>query len=427
MITRATVSRLTPPLGVVLFVGLMSVGYYYNVTFVQLGLTDLGSRVLGLPRQAVANHMALLAVVTCASALASGLWMRSRGLGHDLRAKLRVALAVVAVQTLLTLLVGQVASEAAFVGWLVVAGAAIGAGVPATFGLAVHLVPTRQRGMAAALITAVAYFAAPVASGDWTVEFLATQMAWLMVPGALALAALALVETPFLAGLAEQHRDDAFRYGRYARPGPDGTFRVRGRLMVLVVLMFGVFFIDSLGFLRLVETPVYMLGAWQSPEMGPRLTIAIAHAVTALVAGVLYDALGERHLLGWVFGLFALVHLLYLLDARLPGDGGAVLTMPVVYAAAVSLYTVIAFAVWADLSTPDTITVNAALGVAASAWTATFLSTALALRWEAAGVPLETHLRWVEATSLLFFAAMLLLALFPPRRSRGAAVGEAER
>ena len=34
--------------GFLLFVGMMAAGYYYNLTFVQLGLDDFGTRWLGL-------------------------------------------------------------------------------------------------------------------------------------------------------------------------------------------------------------------------------------------------------------------------------------------------------------------------------------------------------------------------------------------
>ena len=51
--------------------------------------------------------------------------------------------------------------------------------------------------------------------------------------------------------------------------------------------------------------------------------------------------------------------------------------------------------------------VATAIGIAAAGWSATFLSTALALRWEEAGVSLERHLRWVDALALLPFVAHL--------------------
>jgi hypothetical protein len=86
--------------------------------------------------------------------------------------------------------------------------------------------------------------------------------------------------------------------------------------------------------------------------------------------------------------------------------------MPVLYATAVSLYTVVNFAVWADLSTPRTISRNAALGVALSGWTATFVSTALATAWRLDGMDLDRHLSLVAAVAMLFFLALLGISFF---------------
>jgi hypothetical protein len=58
--------------GLALFISLMAAGYYYNPTFVQLGLEDLARR-LGLSAAAVARNMALLALLTCLTAI--GFWL----------------------------------------------------------------------------------------------------------------------------------------------------------------------------------------------------------------------------------------------------------------------------------------------------------------------------------------------------------------
>jgi len=406
---------LTRPAGTLLFVGMMALGYYYNVTFVQIGLTDLGRTRLGLPPDAVGTVMAVLALVTSLVGVVVGLWLRRIGGGRDFVLLLRLAAGVVVVQTVLTALTPLVGTPAAYLAWVVVCSLALGVGVPSTFALTVHLVPVRRRGAAAAGVTALAYLAAPLGTGDWTVEHFTRQLLWLMVPGALAALALAWSGSPLVRTWSLQHADPTFGIGRFTRRrGADGA-APRRRLVAALVLMFGVFFVDSLGFLRLLETPVYMANAWHAAELGPRLAIALTHVVAALIGGVLYASLGERHLLAWVFGVFALVHLMYGIDARMGGGGEALMT-PLLYAVAVSLYTVVAFALWADLSTPDDVTVHAALGVATSAWTATFLSTALALRWEAAGVSLREHLASVEAIALLCFAALLIVAVAPRRR-----------
>ena len=103
-----------PIFGYLLFIGMMAVGYYYHLTFVQLGLLDLGERILGLSQAQTARDMALLALITCLVALAFGRWMKIRGWSQQFLVKLRIAFWVVAAQTLLTLAVTPVQNEAAF-------------------------------------------------------------------------------------------------------------------------------------------------------------------------------------------------------------------------------------------------------------------------------------------------------------------------
>jgi len=78
------------------------------------------------------------------------------------------------------------------------------------------------------------------------------------------------------------------------------------------------------------------------------------------------------------------------------------------YATAVSLYTVINFAIWADMATPQTISFTSALGVAFSGWAATFLSTALAIYLQDRGLSFEQHFEMVSAVSFVFFLILLL-------------------
>jgi hypothetical protein len=94
--------------------------------------------------------------------------------------------------------------------------------------------------------------------------------------------------------------------------------------------------------------------------------------------------------------------------------------MPLLYSIAVSLYTVLNFALWADLSTPATIPLYSALGVGFAGWAATFISTALSIQWRIDGMPLAQHLNIVDALAMLFFIGLLALAVLQvgdrPRR-----------
>jgi hypothetical protein len=225
--------------------------------------------------------------------------------------------------------------------------------------------------------------------------------------GAAILLVFAFWRMPFADVLGSHQRDARYAVGRYSGSG--------GQLVPALVALFAIFFIDSFGFLRLVETPAYLNAAWQSGEAADRVLIAGAHVLGALVAGVLYTHLGHRSLLGWIFGIFALVHLMYLFDVRLMGGGSQALAMPALYALGVSLYTVVNFAIWADLSNARTIVMLSAIGVAASAWTATFLSTALAISWNQTR-PLEEHLEWVAALALVGLLIVAVVQVYGRRQ-----------
>lgn len=399
-----------------LFCGMMAIGYFYNVTFVQLGLKDLGERALGLSPLVVAWQMALLALLTCGVALGVGFGMQRRGWGRRLDRKLQLAWGVVLTQTVLTAVAPHISHAFQFLLWILVCSMALGVGIPATFSLTTDLIPVRDRGYVAAVITAVAYFAAATFPGGWQIEPFSRAMLAIMVPGTLLLGIIVALATSgrsfvavWVGELAQNHQKARFGHGRFVAGG-DG--RIDRRFAGFVALMFGIFFVDSLGFLRIVDTPIMVDGAWQAAQQAPRLIIAVTHVVAALVAGVLYTYLPERHLFYWIFGLFALTHLSYTFRIwLLPQTTIAALGTPMLYATAVSLYTVVNFALWADFATPRTISGNTAVGVALSGWLATFLSTALAIQWQMAGMPLTEHLRLVQALALLFLLGMLLLTV----------------
>jgi hypothetical protein len=411
--------RWSTVLGYALFTGLMAVGYYYNITFIQLGLEDLGRRSIGIDEMAVGRAMALLAGTTCLVALAAGGWMTYSGASRRFRTKLRLAFVVVVVQTVLTAAVPAVGDERALWLWVLIASFALGIGIPATFGLTVDLVAVRDRGLVAAAVTAGAYLAAGTLPSAWRVDVFASQMLLVMPIGVIGLGVLVLerggIVRRLVADWSRQHADPAFGRGRFVRDGAP----VRRSFIAFLALMFGVYFIDSLGFLRIIDTPLFVESAWLADVAGPRLAIAGAHVLAAAIAGVLYYALDARTLFYWIFGLFGMVHLMYGFDLRLPPYESSPLATPLLYAVAVSLYTVVNFALWADLSSPRTIAWRSALGVAVSGWAATFLSTALALRWRVAGMPLERHLGNVEALALLFFVGMLGAALLGIGVDRG--------
>jgi MFS family permease len=396
--------RWVPVLGYLAYVGALTAGYYYNLTFVQLGLVDLGTRVLGMERREVSVLMAVLALATLVVAVGTGLVLDRRGWGADLLVKLRVLLGVVVVQLALTVAAPAVSSPGWLLVWVVVCALPLGCGIPVMFSMMGDLVPVADRGHVAAVVAGLAFFTAALFPFAWRVEEFSRLLAVGMAAALPVLAYAAAGRSSVVRRLAAQ---DLGR-GRFCRGATSGE-RVdagRGTFALLVLLMFAVFFIDSLGFLRIVEEPALMAASWQSTDVGVRVFIAVAHVVGAAMAGVLYTAFARRWLFLWVFGLFAFTHLLYTFHLRSGGESVPPLTLPLFYVLAVSFYTTLNFALWPDLSTPRTIGLRTAIGVGVAGWLASFLSTALALWSEDAGVPLEAHLRVVDALALLLLVCV---------------------
>lgn len=169
---RTVAPRAADWFGVAMLVGLLASGYVYNLTLVQIGLPDFGERVLGMTSSDVAWMMAGLAVVTAATAVLTAVTMQRLG-WTSLRAKLRLAAVSAGGQTALTAQLGAVGDAGGLWVWLLAAGALLGAGIPAAFGLLVDLIPVRWRGYAAAAATALAYALASTLSGEWRAGSLA--------------------------------------------------------------------------------------------------------------------------------------------------------------------------------------------------------------------------------------------------------------
>jgi MFS family permease len=390
-----------------LFVALMIAGYYYNITFVQLGLIDLGTRLVGMSETVVSMWMAALALVTLVVAVVTGVTMDRRGWSTDLRTKLRLLFGVVCIQFALTLVAPMIRSVPAFGAWIVLASIGLGIGFPVSFSLAIDLVPGPDRAYVAAAITAIAYFFANAIPLSWSVDVFSQLMIAAMAPGVVVLGILSFTSFDRLDAildiLGKQH--ERYGTGRFCHRTP-----IRARSLgfaVPVVLMFGVFFIDSLGFLRIIDTPSLLLSSWQSPDLSMRLFIAVAHVGGAVMAGVIYANYSLSRIFLWTFALFALTHIMYTSDLRfaevfptIAGDGTSPLN-PALYAIAVSFYTTLNFALWPDLSTSETIGTHSAIGIGVAGWLATFSSTALALYFQAADLTLLSHLNVVQALSLL--------------------------
>ncbi|WP_299235636.1 MFS transporter [Natronomonas sp.] len=379
------------------YVVVLTAAYYYNLTFVQLGLTDIGVERVGLSPGALAAAMGTLAVATLSVTLVAGSLLDRLGPAVGVRFKFRVLFGVIAAQIAATRAVGAVDSPAGFIAWILAASVLLGTAIPFAFGLLSDLVVPEKRGYAAGAVTALAFSLAAVFPFRWTAGRFAPAAIAVLVPAGLLLGVLS---TPGArpGRLAHRTRGDA-------APGSGlstTTTTTTATVVAGVVLLFGAFFVDSLGFVRIVEASRFVDASWQSPDAGTRGLIASVHVVGGLAAGVAYAKADHRWLFAAAFALFAAAQFLYAYDAVVGGPAVLATLLSLVYVLAVSCYTTVAFALWPDLATPGAVGRYTAVGIGVGGWLATFASTAVALASERSQLPLGGHLLVVAAVSVGF-------------------------
>ena len=124
---------------------MMAAAYFYNLTFLHLGLHALCTRVIGMSERAVAANMARFALMTCLVGFVFGLLMSRLGWSHHFFLKQRLSFTIVLVQTLLTAIAPRLRSEELFSRWTVSSALTLGVGMLVMFGMVVHLIPVRDR------------------------------------------------------------------------------------------------------------------------------------------------------------------------------------------------------------------------------------------------------------------------------------------
>jgi MFS family permease len=373
------------------YVLVLTAAYYYNLTFVQLGLTEFGLEQLGLSMESVAVAMGLLAVATLAVTLVSGRLMDRYGLGRNLPLKYRVLFGALLLQSVLTFALDLVASFAGFLVWILLCAVLLGGAIPFAFSLLLDLVPAGMRGYAAGAVAACAFALAALVPFEWAVGNFAPAAVAVLAPAVALLGVLSVSPGLLGAGPTGQRRGHS---------GRSGLLRVP--VVVGVVLLFGAFFVDSLGFVRIIETPAYVDSAWQSSDYPTRLLLAVTHVAGGVGAGVIYARFRHLWLFLATFVLFATAQFLYAYDIALGGPPILETGLPLVYVLAVSSYTTVTFALWPDLATPETVGTYTAVGVGVGGWLATFTSTALALGSDRGQLGLDVHLTVVGSISVLF-------------------------
>ena len=396
---RAGVGRETVA-GFGVYVAVLTAAYYYNVTFVQLGLTSIGEDRLGLSVELVAAAMGLLAAATLTVTLVSGRLMDQFGLGTELLVKFRVLFGLLVLLLGVTALAPLVSTFPGFLALILGCSALLGTAIPFAFSLMLDLVSPGLRGYAAGTVAGGAFFLAALFPFEWAAGEFVPAAVVVLAPVVVLLGVLSL--SPGAVAVAFDRDSGASPLSLGGVAGTVDLFRAP--VTVGLVLLFGSFFVDSLGFVRIIETPAYVDSSWQSSERATRLAIAVTHVVGGLAAGVVYARRRYLLLFAASFTLFASAQLLYAYDIAVGGPAVLETVMPLVYVLAVACYTTVTFAIWPDLAEPGSVGTYTAVGIGIGGWLATFASTALALVSDQLSLGIGLHLLVVGLLSLLFVA-----------------------
>ncbi|MFX0103760.1 MAG: hypothetical protein ACFFCS_29630 [Candidatus Hodarchaeota archaeon] len=341
---------------------LLTANYITGFRFAQWGIPHLGQVHCGVTPNQLSFFMALMAIITCALALISGFLFDKVELAF--RKRLLIFVFCFALQGVVLLLGYYISTPGQFGIWLLVFSSILGVLVCQPFVFIFMLIPSKHRGILAGAITGSAYLIGNFSMVPWTFNGLLVESLVVSIPAFLFI---------FL-GIIKANKFNLPDFSG-ENSNNDENFSRRG-FLILVLLMFGVYFIDSFGFMRMKEED-YFWTIWGGSDLPIKLLIGIIHFIAALGMGYIYNKKGNRGgitVICYTFVGFALSDFLLMLS-----PSGILLIISVsFYCATVSFYTVNIFALWADCSSSKNVSSRASIGIGIGGWLSSFTSTALA-------------------------------------------------
>ncbi|MHA1819806.1 MAG: MFS transporter [Promethearchaeota archaeon] len=365
----------------ILIVGaIMTSGYITSIKLIQLGLPDFGKRILGLDSGFVSIVMVLLGLAGLAGCILMGYLLYK--FKWDIYKRLSVLLVGFMITDFLLILTDSVNSGTSYLIWMVLFGLAAGISTPVTFSLMFDLLPQKYRGLISGLFVASIYFLGAASMQEWKFEvFRGDPIRQLFIVPVIFL--LIIFLRPFSDTKIEENVNLPQKY----------NINFTSFLLLLSLILF----IDSFGFLRVIGDPNILSETWQGP-FSFRLYIGLVHLISAILLGIFYDKIKPLNIL-----LISLI--LFMVSDFMIGVfawGTAVKYLYVLlYAPAVSAYTLVMFALIADMSNKDTIFKHIAIGIAIFGWFISYLSTGLSETLTLLNVSFSVHLVLTSALSLV--------------------------
>ncbi len=340
-------------------IALLTGGYVFGVMLVQHGIPDYARNVVGMTENEISTCMVLLGIISCISAVITGILIDKYHL--SLKTRFRINGLIMIVQMVATNTIYLAITTPLFIIWISIFSVLVGMMFPLSFSYMFFMIPVKHRGYVAGIITSGTYIISNVSPVAWDFGGMMNATAITAAPAIILMIVLFLKK-----GLIESYEITPERSIDYEKESNNNIFAV------LVVLMFAIYFIDSFGFLRIINDTAIYNATWNG-SFDIRLLIATAHVIPALLMGYLYQKHGEKIVLICTFAIFFVVDLLFMFYP----SGLFLLFCASIYCAVVSFYTINTFAIWADNSNKENVATYSGIGVGVGGWLSSFLSTAI--------------------------------------------------
>ena len=247
-----------------------------------------------------------------------------------------------------------------YVPWIFVLGFVFGASTCIMYSFIFDLIPQQYRGLNAGILTGIIYLIGASSMEEWTFwNFRRDIIIWLGLT--LIIQIIYIIFNTF----------DEEQIAKIQDQPPKYTFDLK----LVCVLLFLILFIDSFGFLRIVGNPEILAATWQGTQ-GFRFYIGMIHFTTAILIGVYYNKLKPLNVAMISVILFILADGML---ALIEFNPTIKYILPILYASAVSIYTLVFLSLLADISTKENYYKVIGIGMAVFGWFSSYLATAISL------------------------------------------------
>ncbi|MHA1785422.1 MAG: hypothetical protein ACTSVY_07845 [Candidatus Helarchaeota archaeon] len=380
-----------------IFVAFMVIGGgVLNLKFIQLGIPALG-RTLNLPELFIIISMFTLGASACTACIIMGRVLDKFQVNFDQKKVIFLLMSM--FNTLFVFLTYFITDFLGYIIWIISLGLVLGTLAAIAYSFLFYLIPQKQRGIFAAILAGIMYLVSASSMEPWTFESFRYQnlIIW---PANIVFVVFFLLFDVFDSEKIEENLKLEKKYDI--------------DLSMFIMIFSFILFLDSFGFLRIIEDPTIVALTWQSTA-DFRLYIGIVHFCSALIIGFFYERLKPLNTILISLSLFVISDLMIGLFAF---SQLVRYLYPLFYASAVSIYTFLLMSLLADISDENSLNKNITLGFGILGWFVTYTATSTSLFLNYINVSFNVHL---IIAGIIAIPAIIIVLIYK-KKNQGKAI-----